>query len=90
VAGAALVVALAPALLARAVLPGVAHGECDQYVVPLTRPALLSIALLASSVVTLPHALLVTLGLDAARWRQQADLRSAALITSSQSGSLEQ
>jgi Brp/Blh family beta-carotene 15,15'-monooxygenase len=32
-------------------------------------PALISLALLAASVVTLPHALLVTLGLDAARWR---------------------
>ena len=29
-----------------------------------------SLALLAASVVTLPHALLVTLGIDAARWRQ--------------------
>ncbi len=33
-------------------------------------PALISLALLAASVVTLPHALLVTLGLDAARWRR--------------------
>ena len=33
---------------------------------------LVSLALLAASVVTLPHALLVTLGMDAARWRQQA------------------
>lgn len=33
-------------------------------------PTLISIALLAASVVTLPHALLVTLGLDAARWRR--------------------
>ena len=33
-------------------------------------PVLLSLALLAASVVTLPHALLVTLGLDAARWRR--------------------
>ena len=32
-------------------------------------PALISLALLAASVVTLPHALLVTLGLDASRWR---------------------
>jgi len=32
-------------------------------------PAFISLALLAASVVTLPHALLVTLGLDAARWR---------------------
>jgi Brp/Blh family beta-carotene 15,15'-monooxygenase len=31
---------------------------------------LISLALLVASVVTLPHALLVTLGLDAARWRQ--------------------
>ncbi|TVT40715.1 hypothetical protein FNT36_14745 [Hymenobacter setariae] len=30
----------------------------------------ISLALLAASVVTLPHALLVTLGLDAARWRR--------------------
>ncbi|TPG72290.1 Brp/Blh family beta-carotene 15,15'-dioxygenase [Hymenobacter nivis] len=33
-------------------------------------PALISLALLVASVVTLPHALLVTLGLDAARWRR--------------------
>jgi len=33
-------------------------------------PALISLALLAASVVTLPHALLVTLGLDATRWRR--------------------
>lgn len=33
-------------------------------------PAFISLALLAASVVTLPHALLVTLGLDAARWRR--------------------
>lgn len=33
-------------------------------------PALISLALLAASVVTLPHALLVTLGLDAAHWWQ--------------------
>ena len=32
---------------------------------------LVSLALLAASVVTLPHALLVTLGMDAARWRAQ-------------------
>ena len=32
---------------------------------------LVSLALLAASVVTLPHALLVTLGMDAARWRVQ-------------------
>ena len=31
---------------------------------------LISLALLAASIVTLPHALLVTLGLDAARWRR--------------------
>ncbi|MGI4740453.1 MAG: Brp/Blh family beta-carotene 15,15'-dioxygenase [Janthinobacterium lividum] len=31
-------------------------------------PVLISLALLVASVVTLPHALLVTLGLDAARW----------------------
>ena len=35
-------------------------------------PALISLALLVASVVTLPHALLVTLGLDAARWRHPA------------------
>ena len=35
-------------------------------------PALVSLALLVASVVTLPHALLVTLGLDAARWRRPA------------------
>lgn len=33
-------------------------------------PVLISLALLAASVVTLPHALLVTLGLDAIRWRR--------------------
>ncbi|MGI4885402.1 MAG: Brp/Blh family beta-carotene 15,15'-dioxygenase [Janthinobacterium lividum] len=33
-------------------------------------PVLISLALLVASVVTLPHALLVTLGLDAARWRR--------------------
>ncbi len=33
-------------------------------------PALISLALLVASVVTLPHALLVTLGMDAARWRR--------------------
>ncbi len=33
-------------------------------------PVLLSLALLAASVVTLPHALLVTLGMDAAQWRR--------------------
>ena len=33
---------------------------------------LISLALLAASVVTLPHALLVTLGMDAARWRQSS------------------
>ena len=32
---------------------------------------LVSLTLLAASVVTLPHALLVTLGMDAARWRAQ-------------------
>ena len=35
-------------------------------------PMLVSLALLVASVVTLPHALLVTLGLDAARWRRPA------------------
>jgi hypothetical protein len=34
-------------------------------------PMLISLALLVASVVTLPHALLVTLGLDAARWRHK-------------------
>jgi len=33
-------------------------------------PTLISLALLTASVVTLPHALLVTLGLDVARWRR--------------------
>jgi len=37
--------------------------------------ALVSLALLAASVVTLPHALLVTLGLDMARWRPSAPAR---------------
>ena len=35
-------------------------------------PVLISLALLVASVVTLPHALLVTLGMDAARWHWQA------------------
>jgi len=35
------------------------------------RPVLISWALLVASVVTLPHAVLVTLGLDAARWRKK-------------------
>jgi Brp/Blh family beta-carotene 15,15'-monooxygenase len=34
-------------------------------------PMLISLALLVASVVTLPHAVLVTLALDAARWRKQ-------------------
>ena len=34
---------------------------------------LVSLTLLAASVVTLPHALLVTLGMDAARWRRNAE-----------------
>jgi Brp/Blh family beta-carotene 15,15'-monooxygenase len=38
---------------------------------------LLSLALLVASVVTLPHALLVTLGLDAARWRQMPTAHAA-------------
>ncbi|MGI4833011.1 MAG: Brp/Blh family beta-carotene 15,15'-dioxygenase [Janthinobacterium lividum] len=33
-------------------------------------PVLISLALLVASIVTLPHALLVTLGMDAARWRR--------------------
>jgi beta-carotene 15,15'-dioxygenase len=33
---------------------------------------LVSLALLAASIVTLPHALLVTLGMDAAQWRRSA------------------
>ncbi|WP_210514740.1 Brp/Blh family beta-carotene 15,15'-dioxygenase [Hymenobacter terricola] len=36
-------------------------------------PVLVSLALLAASVVTLPHALLVTLGMDAARWRRKSE-----------------
>ncbi len=36
---------------------------------------LVSLALLAASVVTLPHALLVTLGMDAARWRRDMETR---------------
>jgi Brp/Blh family beta-carotene 15,15'-monooxygenase len=46
-------------------------------------PALVSLALLAASVVTLPHALLVTLGLDAARWRRPAPTRARGVLTSS-------
>jgi Brp/Blh family beta-carotene 15,15'-monooxygenase len=38
---------------------------------------LLSLALLVASVVTLPHTLLVTLGLDAMRWRQVPTARAA-------------
>ena len=41
--------------------------------------ALISLALLAASVVTLPHALLVTLGLDAARWRRPVRAASPAV-----------
>jgi Brp/Blh family beta-carotene 15,15'-monooxygenase len=42
-------------------------------------PTLISLALLAASVVTLPHALLVTLGLDAARWRRPVRAASPAV-----------
>ena len=49
-------------------------GLAVLYGVAWTRHAsgsvLVSLTLLAASVVTLPHALLVTFGLDAARWRQ--------------------
>ncbi len=38
---------------------------------------LVSLALLAASIVTLPHALLVTLGMDAARWRRAGTPRES-------------
>jgi Brp/Blh family beta-carotene 15,15'-monooxygenase len=46
-------------------------------------PALISLALLAASVVTLPHALLVTLGLDAGRWRHLGPASRPALAEAS-------
>jgi len=55
---------LAISLAALAVLYGLAWARAAG------GPALISLALLVASVVTLPHALLVTLGLDAARWRR--------------------
>ena len=55
---------LAISVAALTVLYGVAWARAAN------GPVLLSLALLVASVVTLPHALLVTLGLDAARWRQ--------------------
>jgi Brp/Blh family beta-carotene 15,15'-monooxygenase len=55
---------LAISVVALAVLYGLAWARA------LSGPALVSLTLLVASVVTLPHALLVTLGLDAARWRQ--------------------
>ena len=55
---------LAISVAALAVLYGVAWARAA------SGPVLLSLALLVASVVTLPHALLVTLGLDAARWRR--------------------
>ncbi len=51
-------------LLALAVLYGLAWTRAA------SPSVLLSLALLVASVVTLPHALLVTLGMDAARWRR--------------------
>ncbi len=49
---------------------------------------LVSLALLVASVVTLPHALLVTLGLDAARWRQpQASPHAPEIASASAFGS---
>jgi len=56
---------LAISVAALAVLYGVAWARAAGV------PALISLALLVASVVTLPHALLVTLGLDAARWRRE-------------------
>ena len=55
---------LAISAAALAVLYGVAWARAA------SGPVLISLALLVASVVTLPHALLVTLGLDAARWRR--------------------
>ncbi|MEJ7660619.1 MAG: Brp/Blh family beta-carotene 15,15'-dioxygenase [Hymenobacter sp.] len=57
---------LAISVAALAVLYGAAWARAA------SGPVLLSLALLVASVVTLPHALLVTLGLDAARWRRGA------------------
>jgi Brp/Blh family beta-carotene 15,15'-monooxygenase len=54
---------LAVSVAALAVLYGLAWARAA------SGPMLISLALLVASVVTLPHALLVTLGLDAARWR---------------------
>ncbi len=54
---------LAISVAALAVLYGLAWARAASGTV------LISLALLVASVVTLPHALLVTLGLDAARWR---------------------
>ncbi len=55
---------LAISIVALAVLYGLAWARAAG------GPVLISLALLVASVVTLPHALLVTLGLDAARWRR--------------------
>jgi Brp/Blh family beta-carotene 15,15'-monooxygenase len=55
---------LAISVAGLAVLYGVAWARAA------SGPVLISLALLAASVVTLPHALLVTLGLDAARWHR--------------------
>jgi Brp/Blh family beta-carotene 15,15'-monooxygenase len=55
---------LAISVAALAVVYGLAWAQAA------SGATLISLALLVASVVTLPHALLVTLGLDAARWRQ--------------------
>jgi len=55
---------LAISVAALAVLYGLAWARAA------SGPMLISLALLVASVVTLPHALLVTLGLDAGRWRR--------------------
>ena len=57
---------LAVSVAALAVVYGLAWARAA------SGPTLISLALLVASVVTLPHALLVTLGLDAAHWRGPA------------------
>ena len=64
---------LAVSVAALAVLYGLAWARAAG------GPTLISLALLVASVVTLPHALLVTLGLDAARWRRPVRAASPAV-----------
>lgn len=58
----------APLLAVSLAALGVLYGW--QWQRAASAPVLISLALLVASVVTLPHALLVTLGLDATRWRR--------------------